>query len=190
MITRADLNNLGYLITKHLDEKILSPLRFHIRKARRWANYLATHGRLPPKRKALKDMTVEDIFFPIIRNSHPSSIAGQLFVDWPMKKPEPEEKVTRLERVPFNEISISGGWRHTFGQGFSYASWMLVQETGEQDVCNVPKFGLKIVQHRRVLEKLWPSWRVDLPEKTRARWQAIADRHSRLIEEQKAAQDR
>ena len=67
---------------------------------------------------------------------------------------------------------------------------MLVQETGEQDVCNVPKFGLKIVQHRRVLEKLWPSWRVDLPEKTRARWQAIADRHSRLIEEQKAAQDR
>lgn len=159
MLTRNDLRNLRYLIYVKL-RNLLSSARSEFRRFRRKLRA----GTLFAKPQPL----TPSLLLPLIRNTFPTSIRGSIATEFAK---EVEELGAKIEE-PFDELVITGGPAHDFVRGFVALPWRLVRQTGKISRYETQAMGFKYIESSKVVDQLWPSWRVDLPDAKRHAWEA------------------
>ena len=167
MLTKNDFTNLRYLIGSRIHQKrmdarsVFKRLRRKVKRAvkeRKW-----------PEPTAL----TPDAMLAIVRNKLPTQIRGQLATEF--AKEMSKQELGKEIIIPFDEIVIQGGPAHDFIRGFIDRPWQLVHQTGVSRKYENATLGMKFVTTSKVIDRLLPTWRVDLPAKKRAKWQSIID---------------
>lgn len=166
MLTKNDIANLRYLIWCYFNRRYHSS-RSTFRRLRRRVKYAVKNGHFPEKLDPKDPHYLEKVMFPIVRNTFPTSIKGEIMSEMPIKI-DP----AKVTKEPYEELVIQGGLVHEFINGFTHHQWKLVYNKGVREKREGSGIVFAVVSESRVIDALWPSWRVDLPESKRHKWEA------------------
>jgi len=169
MITKNDLWNLVFLIASRLQQRRMEANSV-LRRIRRKTKKAIKNGYWPKT----DSVPTPELMLGVIRNTFPTSVRGQFVSEF-------AKEVSSLGNqtvTPFDELVIQGGAVHEFGRGFRDRPWQLVHQTGTISHYENSEHSMKVIKTSKVVDRLRPTWRVDLPTKIREKWMSVIDAHN------------